>query len=92
MTLKLVDQIICDLRNNIDEKVLGICKDKVINAYKKEVDSPLKMIVKEYHREIYNLKNIEESVKMCEIVSAQDVKEIANMIEKKFNVILKEGK
>ena len=29
---------------------------------------------------------------MCEKVSEEDVKKIANMIEKKFNVILKEGK
>ena len=41
MTLKLINDIINDLRNSVDKKVLDICKNKVINSIKKEEDSSL---------------------------------------------------
>ena len=78
-------------RNNIDEKVLDICKDKVINNIKKEVDSPLKTIVREYNRELYDLKDLEGIIDECIKVNSEQVKEVATKLEKKFSVILKEG-
>jgi len=90
-TLELVGNIINDLKNNIDEKVLNICKDKIISSFRKEVDSPLKMIIKEHERKMYNLEDIATVVEICKNVTSEQIKEIANKIEKKFSIILKEG-
>ena len=91
MTLKLIDEIITDLRNSIDLKILDICKNKVINGLKKEEDSPLKLVTREYFKDLYNLKDNEEAIAILNEVSEENVKEVANLIEKKFSVILKEG-
>jgi len=91
MTLKLIDEIINDLKNNIDEKVLLICKDKIITNVKKEVDNPLKIIVNDYNRGIYNTASSDEAIQLYSNVSPDEVKDIANKIQKKFSVILKEG-
>lgn len=91
-TQELVNDIINDLRNNIDEKVLDICKSKVINNIKKEVDNPIKTIVRAYNKELYNLKDYEDVIKACNNVSESQVKEVANKLERKFSAILKEGK
>ena len=78
-------------RKNYLKKVLDICKNKVINSIKKEEDSPLKMITREYYRDIYNLKENSEVIKLVEAVSAEEINSVAKMIEKKFSVIVKEG-
>ena len=91
MTLKLIDEIITDLRNSIDLKILDICKNKVINGLKKEEDSPLKLVTREYFKDLYNLKDNEEAIAIINEVSEENIKEVANLIEKKFSVILKEG-
>lgn len=92
MTLKLTNDIINDLKNNIDDKVLNICKDKVVNGLRKEVDNPMKMIVKAYQSDVYNLKSVDEIIDICKNVSSNSIKEVASKIEKKFSVILKEDK
>lgn len=89
-TLELTQEIIDNLKNNVDEKVLNICKEKVITSVRKEVDNPFKMILKEYDREMYNLDEIEKVIETCRNVSADEIKVVANKIEKKFSVILKE--
>lgn len=91
MTLKLIEDIITDLRNSIDLKILDICKNKVINGLKKEEDSPLKLVTREYFKDLYNLKDNEEAITIISEVSEEQIKEVANLIEKKFSVILKEG-
>lgn len=91
MTLKLIDEIINDLKNSIDLKILNICKNKVINGLKKEEDSPLKLVTREYFKDLYNLKDNEEVITLISEVSEENVKEVANLIEKKFSIILKEG-
>lgn len=91
MTLKLINDIINDLGNNIDLKVMDICKNKVINGLKKEEDSPLKMVTREYFKDLYNLKDNEEVIEIINNVVEEEIKEVANKIEKKFSVILKEG-
>lgn len=91
MTLKLTQDIINDLRNNIDEKVLNICKEKVINGIRKEIDNPVKMTLKEYQRGMYKLKDAEEIIEICRGVTDDEIKEVASKLEKKFSVILKEG-
>lgn len=91
MTLKLINDIINDLGNNIDLKVMDICKNKVINGLKKEEDSPLKMVTREYFKDLYNLKDNEEVIEIINNVAEEEIKEVANKIEKKFSVILKEG-
>lgn len=91
MTLKLINDIINDLKKNIDVKVLDICKNKVINSIKKEEDSPLKMITREYYKDIYNLKENDEVIKLIGNVSEEEITSVAKMIEKKFSVIVKEG-
>ena len=63
---------------------------KVRNSIKKEEDSPLKMITREYYRDIYNLKENSEVIKLVEAVSAEEINSVAKMIEKKFSVIVKE--
>lgn len=92
MTLKLIDEILEGMKKNIDEKVFNISMDKVINAFRKEVDSPTKIITKEHQRDVYKLNGLEETIQMLSKVSISEVKEVANMIEKKFSVILKEAK
>ena len=91
MTLKLINDIIVDLRNNVDEKILNICKDKVINGIRKEIDNPIKMTIKECQKGMYNLKTLEQIIEICKAVNGDQIKEVANKIEKKFSVILKEG-
>ena len=91
MTLKLIGDIINDLRNNIDEKVLNICKDKIVNGIRKEIDNPIKMTIKECHRSIYNLKDAESVIEICKNVTGEEIKKVASKLEKKFSVILKEG-
>ena len=91
MTLKLIDDIHNDLKENIDLKVLDICKTKVINGLKKESDSPLKMITREYFRGLYNLKDNEEVIEIIQNISEEEIKEAARKMEKKFSVIVKEG-
>lgn len=91
MTLKLISEIIEDLRNNIDVKVLDICKSKIINSLKKEEDSPLKLIAREYFKDLYELKDNEEVIKIIQSVDADKIKEAANKVEKKFSVIVKEA-
>ena len=90
-TQELVNDIINDLRVNIDDKVFDICKNKIINNIKKEVYSPLKMIVREYNKELYHLKDIEGIVEACNSVTQSQVKDVASKLERKFSVILKEG-
>ena len=92
MTLKLIDEILEGMKKNIDEKVFNISMDKVINAFRKEVDSPTKIITKEHQRDVYKLNGLDETIQMLSKVSISEVKEVANMIEKKFSVILKEAK
>lgn len=91
MTLKLINDIIEDLKLNIDLKVLDICKKKVINGIKKEEDSPLKVITREHFKGLYNLKDNEEVIRIIENVDENDIKKSANKLIKKFSVILKEG-
>ena len=91
MTLKLANDIINDLRNNIDEKVLKICKDKIINGYRREVDNPVKMTLNEYQRYIYKLNDVDKVIEICKNITGDDIKSVASMMEKKFSVILKEG-
>jgi predicted Zn-dependent peptidase len=91
MTLKLINDIINDIKENIDLKVFDICKSKIINGLKKEDDSPLKLITRQYFKNLYNLKDNEEVIEIVNNVSEDDVKKIAVMIEKKFSVIVKEG-
>lgn len=90
-TQELVNEIIDDLRNNIDEKILDISKNKVINNVRKEVDNPLKTITREYNRELYNLEDLEGIINSLNNVTSNDIKEVANKLDKKFSVILKEG-
>ena len=92
MTLKLTNDIIEKLKNDIDEKVFDICKEKIINNMKKEVDNPVKLILKEQKRDIYNLDETDKLIECCKNVSSEQIKTVANRIEKKFSVILKEGK
>lgn len=91
MTLKLIGEIISDLKNNIDAKVLEICKNKVINGIKKEEDSSMKMMTREYFKEVYSLKNNDEIIEIVAAVKDEDIKKVANMLQKKCSVILKEG-
>ena len=91
MTLKLINDIVNDLKNKIDDKVLDICKSKVINGLRKEEDSPLKLITREHFKDLYNLKDNDEVVKIIENVTSEEIKRVANLLEKKFSVILKEG-
>lgn len=91
MTLKLVDGILEKLRGPIDSKVLDICKEKIVNGFKKEVDSPVKISIKEHERGMYGLKGIDAVVDICNGVTASKINDVANKISKKFNVILKEG-
>ena len=91
MTLKLIDEIISDLREKIDPKVMDICKSKIINSLKKEDDSPLKQITREYFSDLYNLKGNDEIISIIENISDFSVIESAKRMEKKFSVILKEG-
>ena len=90
MTLKLINNIINDLKGNVEENVLNICKNKVINSIKKEEDSPLKMITREYYRDIYSLKENKEVIEMISDVNVNDIMNVAKMFEKKFSVIVKE--
>ena len=92
MTLKLINDIHEDLKVNIDEKVLDICKKKVINGIKKEEDSPLKMVTREHFKDLYNLKDNDEVIKILENITGEEIKEAASKLEKKFSVIVKEGK
>lgn len=91
MTLKLIDDIINDLKNNIDEKVLNICKDKIINSIRKEIDNPIKMTIKECQRSMYDLKEAETVINICKNVTGEQVKQAVSKLEKKFSIILKEG-
>ena len=90
-TLDLINDIISDLQSNIDDKVLNICKDKVINGLRREEDSSLKIITREYFKELYNLKDNCEVIEILKNVGPEDVKEAARKIEKKLSVIVKEG-
>lgn len=90
MTLKLINDIINDLKGEINEKVLDICKTKVINGLKKEEDSPLRIITREYFKDLYNLKDNKEVIELIEKVSANEINEVSNLLENKFSVIVKE--
>jgi len=91
MTLKLINDIINDLRSNIDLKVFDICKNKVINSLKREGDSSLKITTREYLRSIYDIKENDVAISVVEKVNEDEIKKVANRIEKKFSVIVKEG-
>ena len=90
MTLKLINNIINDLKITVEKNILDICKNKVINSIKKEDDSPLKMITREYYKDIYSLKENEEVIEMISNVKIDDITSVAKIFEKKFSVIVKE--
>ena len=91
MTLKLTGEIIDKMKCEVDYKVLKIAKDKIINNMKKEDDSPFKMMNREYINDIYNLPDLEDSIKYINDVNEDGIEEVAGRISNKFNVILKEG-
>ena len=90
-TLNLINDIVNDLKVNIDSKVLDICKRKVINSFKKDSDSPIMMVTREIINDMYNLKDAKEAIVLLENVTPEQIKESANKMEKKFSVILKEA-
>jgi len=91
MTLKLINDIINDLKGELDSKVVKICKDKLINGIKKEEDSSLKIIMNEVVKDVYDLKENEEIMEIINNISVKEINEVASKIEKKFSVIVKEG-
>lgn len=91
MTLKLIEAIIEDLRGELDSKVFEICKNKVINGIKKEEDSSMKMMTREYFKQVYSLKDNDEIVEIINNVNCDKINEVAKRFQKKFSVILKEG-
>ncbi len=91
-TLEVIDEILNDLRNKIDEKVLKICKDKITSKLEKSEDNPLKIMSNAYINEVYDLGSIEEQINKVNSVNKEDIMNVAKMLNKKFNVILKEGK
>lgn len=91
-TLEVIDEILNDLRNKIDDKVLKICKDKITSNLEKSEDNPLKIMSNAYINEVYDLGSIEEQINKVNSVNKEDIMKVAKMLNKKFNVILKEGK
>lgn len=91
-TLEVIDEILNDLRNKIDDKVLKICKDKIISKLEKGEDNPLKIMSSNYIDNIYELGSVSEQISNVNNVNRESIMQVAKMLNKKFNIILKEGK
>lgn len=91
-TLEIVENILNDLRNTIDDKALKICKEKIVSKLEKSEDNSFKIISNNYVDNIYSMGTINDQIQEINKVSKDSIIEVAKMMEKKFNVLLKEGK
>jgi predicted Zn-dependent peptidase len=51
----------------------------------------MKMMTREYFKQVYSLKDNDEIVEIINNVNCDKINEVAKRFQKKFSVILKEG-